>query len=63
MGSFKGIKTVRRVVEDCVASNVHPVYHVKTLMIKRELEKDPAMAEENWDRCVVVVVFVAVVFI
>ncbi|KAF6263490.1 hypothetical protein COO60DRAFT_1489903 [Scenedesmus sp. NREL 46B-D3] len=49
MGPYKGLKTARRVVEDAIL-NVHPIYHIKTLMIKRELAKDPAMAEENWDR-------------
>eukprot|EP00958_Prasinococcus_capsulatus_P022940 scaffold3311_cov411-Prasinococcus_capsulatus_cf.AAC.8 len=49
MGPYKGLKTVRRIVEDCM-HNVHPVYHVKALMIKRELAKDPEMANENWER-------------
>jgi ribosomal RNA assembly protein len=51
MGGFRGLKTVRRVVEDAIR-NIHPIYHIKALMIRRELAKDPAMANENWDRCV-----------
>lgn len=49
MGNFKGLKEVRRVVEDCMA-NVHPIYHIKELCIKRELMKDPELANENWER-------------
>ena len=29
MGSFKGLKQVRRVVEDCIKNVMHPVYHIK----------------------------------
>lgn len=49
MGSFKGLKQVRRIAEDCIR-NIHPIYHIKELMIKRELAKDPELAGENWDR-------------
>ncbi|CAL9084428.1 unnamed protein product [Musa textilis] len=50
MGSFKGLKQVRRIVEDCIQNQLHPVYHIKTLLMKRELAKNPALANENWDR-------------
>ncbi|KAI0380057.1 eukaryotic type KH-domain (KH-domain type I) [Hypomontagnella monticulosa] len=49
LGNYKGLKEVRRVVEDCMA-NVHPIYQIKELMIKRELAKDPELAHENWER-------------
>lgn len=49
MGPFKGLKEVRRVVDDCMR-NVHPIYHIKELMIKRELAKNPDLANEDWSR-------------
>lgn len=49
MGPYKGLKEVRRVVEDCM-KNIHPIYHIKELMLKRELAKRPELANEDWSR-------------
>jgi len=49
MGSFRGLKTARKIIEDAM-KNTHPIYHIKELMIKRELEKDPDLAAQSWDR-------------
>jgi len=50
IGEVKGLKAVRRLVEECMKNVMHPVYNVKELLIRRELEKDDKLKNESWDR-------------
>ncbi|KAI5093804.1 KRR1 small subunit processome component-like, partial [Silurus meridionalis] len=49
LGPYSGLKEVRKVVLDTM-KNIHPIYNIKTLMIKRELASDPELRTQSWER-------------
>lgn len=49
IGPIHGLSEVRKIAIDCM-KNKHPIYHIKAMMIKRELAKNPDMKNEDWSR-------------
>ena len=49
VGPESGVKKARTIVRDCMR-NIHPVYGLKRLMILKELEANPSMADKDWSK-------------
>ncbi|CAB3397427.1 unnamed protein product [Caenorhabditis bovis] len=48
VGNLPGLKQINQIVTDCM-NNIHPIYNIKTMMIKRELAKREDLADANWE--------------
>ncbi|CAP36411.1 Protein CBG19114 [Caenorhabditis briggsae] len=48
VGPLSGLKQINQIVTDCM-KNIHPIYNIKSMMIKRELAKNDELKDTNWD--------------
>ncbi|KAK3733624.1 hypothetical protein RRG08_063294 [Elysia crispata] len=48
LGPHRGLKEVRKIVEDCM-NNIHPFFTIRTIMEKHDLAKNPDMKYQNWE--------------
>ncbi|RUS76390.1 hypothetical protein EGW08_015841 [Elysia chlorotica] len=48
LGPHRGLKEVRKIVEDCM-NNIHPFFTIRTIMEKHDLAKNPDMKNQNWE--------------
>eukprot|EP00817_Percolomonadidae_sp_ATCC50343_P005768 CAMPEP_0117425908 /NCGR_PEP_ID=MMETSP0758-20121206/6124_1 /TAXON_ID=63605 /ORGANISM="Percolomonas cosmopolitus, Strain AE-1 (ATCC 50343)" /LENGTH=357 /DNA_ID=CAMNT_0005210751 /DNA_START=11 /DNA_END=1080 /DNA_ORIENTATION=- len=45
----RAINKATEIIVDCM-KNIHPLHHIKHLMIRRELENNPEMANADWSK-------------
>lgn len=48
IGTYHGIKEATNIIIDCM-KNIHPIYNINRLMVKKELEKNPNMKDKDWN--------------
>jgi len=49
IGKYKGVNESVRIIINCM-KNKHPVYELRRLMVKRELEDKKELKTEDWDK-------------
>ncbi|KAF9764382.1 KRR1 small subunit processome component like protein [Nosema granulosis] len=49
VGSYEGLTTAKHVITGCM-NNIHPVFEIKKMIIKKKLSEDPTKKDEDWSK-------------
>lgn len=49
VGTYDGLSVAKQVITGCM-NNIHPVYEIKKMIIKKKLSEDPSKKDEDWSK-------------